>query len=107
MTVTEPKKIDIVGLDSATGDAVLTIVDHLDWDDVEAHLHALQEKINSYLAFIEAGELLETYPKALGKNVILEVLISHPLSTEAVGFYAKAGALVSAAGFELRHSLVK
>lgn len=28
----------------------------------------LQEKINTYIAFIESGELLDSYPPAEGKN---------------------------------------
>ena len=45
MTIHDPDKIDAIGLEG-NSTAVLTISDHLDWDDENSHLEVLQEKIN-------------------------------------------------------------
>jgi hypothetical protein len=73
MAVDNPEVVDAVGTEIATGDIVLTICDHLEWDDLESHLHLLAEKINRYLGFIESGELLENYPSAAGKSTRIDV----------------------------------
>ena len=64
MAVDDLDSIDIVSTVPATGEVVLTISDHLRWDDENEHLLILQKKINCYLAFIESGQLVEDYPNA-------------------------------------------
>ncbi len=72
MSITESKVIDIIVVPEGEPDnVVLVITDHLEWGDKSQqgeHLLLLQEKINTYIAFIESGELLESYPPAKGKN---------------------------------------
>ena len=63
MAVDNPDVIDIVSTTS-TGEVVLTIADHLPWDEANEHLLILQSKINSYLVFIEGGQLASEYPNA-------------------------------------------
>jgi len=62
VTVEQTKVIDFISVDQ-NGPVVLTISDHLEWGS-DGHLFQLQEKLNSYLAFIEGGELLNEYPEA-------------------------------------------
>ncbi|CAH0156601.1 hypothetical protein GRW89_17530 [Pseudomonas moraviensis] len=72
MSITETKVVDIIAVPEWEPDnVVLVITDHLEWGDKAQqgeHLLLLQEKINTYIAFIESGELLESYPPAKGKN---------------------------------------
>lgn len=35
----------------------LIIADHLDWTDIDSHSQLLQDKINTYLSFIESGQM--------------------------------------------------
>ena len=63
MTVEQTKILDIISIDPKANEVVMTISDYLDWEDKRAHLLLLQEKINSYLAFIENGEILNYYGK--------------------------------------------
>jgi hypothetical protein len=51
MTIEQIQVVDFIGID-AIGRAILTISDHLSWDDVKAHFFTLQEKLNAYLRFI-------------------------------------------------------
>ena len=52
MTVLQKSTVDWLGIEKGTGNVVLTVVDDLDWSDENGHLLALQEKLNTYLAFI-------------------------------------------------------
>jgi hypothetical protein len=69
MSVEQPNVIDFISTDDNSDTVFLTISDHLDWDDdIHEHLLLLQEKINSYLKFVETGEIESEYPKAKGKK---------------------------------------
>ncbi len=89
MSVLEIDKIDAIGIDKEQGNVVLTISDHLDWDDVNSHLHILQKKINNYLEFIEGGQIYESYPLANNKNIEIHVKYQYELPHLALDFYEK------------------
>lgn len=63
MSIEDQGSVDAIGIDQE-GVVVRTLSDHLEWDD--GHLFLLQEKINTYLAFLESGEVFETYPDSKG-----------------------------------------
>ena len=69
-----PSVVDAVGTDRKSGEIVLTIADSWNWDDSRAHLLALQEKINSYLGFVESGEIYDAYPSAVGQVLRIEIV---------------------------------
>ena len=48
MTIQETAQIDFIGLNDSTGEVVLTISDHLEWNN--NHLVLLQEKLNARTA---------------------------------------------------------
>ena len=84
----------------------MTISDHLDWQsNVTEHLSMLQEKLNVYLAFVESGELLETYPDAEGREIVFSIVGKHALSDEARQFVEKASAIIQDAGMRLEFEL--
>ena len=75
MSIDQTNVVDAIGVDNATGDVVLTIADHLEWTGSDnEHLLLLQEKLNTYLSFVESGELLEAYPDAKGRTVLIDVV---------------------------------
>jgi hypothetical protein len=82
--------VDAMGIDNDTGDIVLTVIDAWDWEDEHAHLLALQEKINVYLGFIESGEVWDSYPKSVGKQLRIEVIFRYPPTLWAMEFLATA-----------------
>ncbi len=55
VTVEQHSVVDAAGVDTDGGDVVLTISDHLPWDEVGEHLRILQGRTNCYLGFIESG----------------------------------------------------
>jgi hypothetical protein len=103
MTVEDAGKIDFTAFKPDGDEMLLVISDHLGWDEFGGeHLLALQEKLNSYLAFIETGQLYRDVPKAVGRKIIIEVVGKSPLSEEAEKFYRLAGRAIENAGFSLR-----
>jgi len=93
MPLDDTKVVDYVGIEDATGKVILTIADAWDWEDVHAHLVALQAKLNAYIAFMEEGELVEAYPQAVGREVAIDVITKfpmHPKGAELLTFAANA-----------------
>ena len=78
--------VDAVGTETASGCVVLSIFDSWDWSDEREHLLALQSKFNSYFAFVESGQLHETYPASEGKSLRIDLISRYPLPIVAVDF---------------------
>ena len=57
VTITDAETIDIIATRPGSDLVKLVISDHLPWDDVHAHSHLVQTKINTCVAFVETGQL--------------------------------------------------
>jgi CRP-like cAMP-binding protein len=102
MSIDQTGTVDIIHIDDESNDVVLTITDHLDWNTAEGeHLLLLQEKLNTYLRFVESGEILEQYPKARGRRIVISVAGKYGLSDAAKSFYAQAKPIIEGAGMGL------
>lgn len=77
MSVEDLDRIDFIGT-TADEKVELSISDHLDWSDEESHSLILQDKIFVYLEFIESGQLIETYPDAEDKEIIISIKLKFP-----------------------------
>jgi hypothetical protein len=99
MAIDNPDVIDIISVDPS-GRVVLCISDHLYWIDSVAHQCLLQVKINRYLAFVESGEILDRYPNARGRQVVIEVVTQHEPDAEGLLFLDRAKNTIALAGFE-------
>jgi len=100
MTVEQSELIDTVSLDPETGTCTLGILDDLMWDD--AHLQLLQAKLNTYLRFVESGEIYVQYPAAQGLDFAIEILCIYAPGVSANLFLATAENIVNEAGYILR-----
>jgi hypothetical protein len=108
MSVDEVDKIDFATVDKASGDLWLTITDHLPWEEDESgHLGVLQKKLNSYLHFIESGEVFRKVPEARGRNIVINLVGKFPLSQQADFFLRKASDEIESAGFRLKFDLMR
>jgi Family of unknown function (DUF6572) len=105
MSVEQSGVVDVISLDKETGHVVLTISDHLDWSDCTEHPTILQAKFNGYLAFVESGEMMESYPEAKGRPVAIKVVFKYRPDQQGWQFLAKAKAVIESAGFSLRHEV--
>lgn len=99
MSVEETKIIDLIGVDKESGQVILSISDHLEWKTSDEHLLLLQEKINSYLRFIESGEINESYPDALNRHAIIRICAMHEPDKKGLHFLAEVKKIVEGAGF--------
>jgi hypothetical protein len=97
--------VDIISIEKNSGHMILTISDHLDWSDTVQHQIILQEKINRYIAFVESGEILESYPDAKGEPIVIKIVFKFSSDTKGYEFLAKAKAVVESAGFNLRYEV--
>jgi hypothetical protein len=99
MSVEEKNKIDIITNDKQ-GILVLTISDHLEWDSDSEHLLILQEKINSYLDFIESGQIYEIYPSVVGKKIMIQIVFKYLPSKTGEEFLEKVDELIKRNGYD-------
>lgn len=99
MSVEQTKIIDFIGVDKKSGHVILSISDHLEWQSDEEHLFILQEKINTYLSFLESGEINESYPDALNRHAVIKVCAIHEPEEKGLRFLAEVKKIVEGAGF--------
>ena len=99
MSVDQKDKVDFIST-APDGKVVLTISDHLPWDKENEHLLVLQDKLNSYLMFIESGEIVESYPAAKNKNLIIEVRMQYEPNEVGLIFLTRCKETILGAGIE-------
>lgn len=107
MALEQTNVIDSIGIDNQTDRVVLSIIDGFDWQDEETHLCLLQEKINTYLAFLEGGEIYSSYPEAGGRKFEIQVLAQYDFPPTGNEFLAAAKEVIEAAGYEFRSRVLK
>ncbi len=93
MSVDQSNIIDAIGTDNDTNSVILTIIDHLIWDNEGKHLLILQDKLNTYLSFIESGELEFTYPASIGKKNVIDLVCKFPIDINGIFFSTKPSQL--------------
>jgi hypothetical protein len=99
MSIQQTDIVDIIST-SPEGKTVLTISDHYTWDDCDGHLSKLQEKTNSYLQFIESGQLLESYPQSKSGLIIIRVAMKFKPPENALQALMKFKDVVIRAGYD-------
>lgn len=102
MALDKSDTVDAVGIETSTGCVVLTIADSWDWSDEKAHLLALQAKLNCYFDFIEDGQLNKSYPDAIGRRQVIDLITRYPLPAIGTAFIEKARASVADLQIEIR-----
>jgi hypothetical protein len=105
MSVEDINTIDFIGTEENSETIVLTVSDHLNWGRTE-HLETLQEKLNTYLKFIESGEIFDTYPNAKGKKVKIQVMLKHEPDDEGKEFLRKCTDVILSAGFQFNYGVL-
>jgi len=99
MTVEQKQVIDVMSLSKDEKIAIMTISDHLDWDDEHNHMLLLQDKINVYLGTIENEEIYEVYPQSKGKKFEIRVCAKYDLTKNAKEFINKVKNIVENGGY--------
>lgn len=103
MSIEQTDAIDYIGIDNVTGEVVLTITDQREWTkNDDEHFFLIQEKINTYLSFVESREILSAYPAAEKRSILIDVVCKYSLSFPALDFYKKISSIVEVAGMKIR-----
>lgn len=105
MSVTNSDVVDFTSI-SPKGDVVLTISDHLEWDNNE-HILILQDKINAYLRFIESGDIYQQYPEARDRNVMIDVVVKYDPDSNGKIFLDRVKEILNEAGYEFRFRILE
>ena len=106
MSIENVSVIDVVSIDK-NGDAVLTIADHLEWDDENTHLLKLQNKINSYLDSIDNQSLYDSYPDAKGRKIIINLVAKYWPNKDAEIFLQRTADVLESAGYSFEFKYLK
>lgn len=101
VTVEQVSVIDAIGTNAATGAVHLTVSDHLEWN--QEHFLTLQEKLNSYLAFVESGDINSVYPDAVGRKIVIDLVLKHRPNSEAASFLSKVSEIVENSGLSFSY----
>jgi hypothetical protein len=102
MSILDTNVVDVIGIDPPNRITRLGISDHLKWDEAEPdHLVLLQEKINTYLVYLESGQIYENNPNTKNCKFEIELVAKYELSQAALDFFRKAQVIVRGAGFDL------
>lgn len=104
--IEKTNEIDAIGIDRDTGIVVLKIFDHLNWENEQYHLYLLQEKINSYLRFMESKEIFDIYPDAKNRKLNISISFKEKPSANGIKFLDVVSNIISNAGFLLTYSIV-
>lgn len=86
MSVIETDKIDGMGKGKENGELILLITDHLDWENEQDHLVILQNKINSYLGFIESKQYVDIYPNDVFEYCVIEIHFQNSITENCLKF---------------------
>jgi hypothetical protein len=78
MSIEDPDLIDAIGIDGETGDVILSICDHLEWQGLhEKHAALLGEKIRHYIKFIMSGQLAGESSNGTDQHIRIEIVQKH------------------------------
>lgn len=112
MSIRETNVVDWLGIEKGSGHVVLTLIDDADWENEQEHLLLLEEKLNSYLAFIESGEAYKRLGAETGRAdlkalpIKVNILARHPPSPRANEFLEYAIKMFRGAGLSLTHKVL-
>lgn len=102
MSITEKNKIDIVAARPDSSVVKLVITDHLGWDDFEAHARLLQDKVNTYLEFVESGQLARMQAPKIpdAPDVHIVLVLHYPPTKEAEEFFVQVREFLAGVGMK-------
>jgi hypothetical protein len=103
MSICETNEIDIVAARSDSSVVKLIIADHLGWADPHEHCLLLQEKLNTYITFVESGQLQQMDNPRIPPDavVVISVVALHEPSPEGTEFLAQATEFLRGVGMTL------
>lgn len=106
MTIENFETIDGVGISKESGEVVLQISDHLEWEDSAIHFNLIEKKIGSYLNFIQGGQLFEVVPEAKDRSIRIDIICKFEPSELALKFLTAAMQQLKLMGVALSYGML-
>ena len=89
--VHNPRVVDLVTEDDATGEVVLVMLEERPWETNPEQLRQLEAKFNAYLEYALGGHLARQYPQYLGRKLRLQLdCAENPRPSDSAFFTAMA-----------------
>lgn len=104
MTVAQLDVIDFIATKPDTNEIFLIITDSLKWD-FEDHIDTLKSKVNAYVKYINSDALLDVYPDAKAKKLVIEVLYDTEPNSQALDAFAVFKKMGDSSNFRFSHRL--
>ncbi len=101
MSIENHNEIDFIS--EKDSNVILTISDHLEWDNDNEHIFLLQEKINAYLMAIESGQINKSYPSSINKKIIISVALKFVPNETGMSFFKNVNDVLLNAGYEFNY----
>lgn len=67
--VQNPRVVDLIARDAERDEVELLMLEERSWDGGSEQLRQIEGKFNSYLAYVQSGQLARDYPQYAGKPV--------------------------------------
>jgi hypothetical protein len=105
MSIDQANVVDLIATSPDDRKVILLISDHLEWtgdhkSDME-HMYQLQQKVNTYLEFLESGDIYRKYPTAAGKSISIRISAKYPMNKEGAEFFEKVRSIVVKYGYDM------
>ena len=102
MSIEQTDVVDRAILDTDSGDIILNIIDDASWaHEAERHMYLLQEKVNSYLSYVETGQMTSELPDSAGRKVRIMMLFKHEPTESGLRFIARMRHILNRGGYLL------
>lgn len=105
MSILETNTVDGLAITEDEKGVVMLISDHLDWEDEKNHLLVLQEKLNSYILFLESKQYSTVYPDIQPEYSIIEIRFKYDISENADKFINTVNNQLSKVGISINYSI--
>lgn len=112
MSIDDRDTIDFLSIERGGAKITLAISDHWEWSQPLEHVFALQEKMNTYAAFVESGQVWESVSEQVGRAVLpgtipieIKVFVQSKPPPVFFDFMQRAKEVFAPLGVEVVHEL--
>ncbi len=106
MSVSDKNKIDAISI-NPSDEVILSIADHLDWENINDHINELQDKLNIYIQFVESGQIFDDYPKSINRKIVIEVVSKYPFANDGLKYIERVKPILYSIGIEIRQRVLE
>lgn len=99
--VHNPRVVDLVTEDEATGEVVLVMLEERPWGADPEQLRQVEEKFNAYFVYVAGGHLAKQYPDYAGRPVRFQLDCAENPRGQDGAFFTAMSNFAAAEGIRL------